>query len=212
MSIPESQKVILVGYSGHTLVAAEALLLSGYSIKGYLEKKESTTNILGIEYLGYEQEPDTIVNIKGLNIFPAIGDNTIRENLFGYFQNLSFAFVKAIHPKANISESSEIGLGTLVCQGANVNPFVKIGKGVIINTGSIIEHECVIGDFAHIAPGAVLAGNVKVGKGSFVGSNAVIKQGVQIGDYVMIGAGSVVLRDVESYSVVVGNPAKPIKR
>lgn len=206
------KKVILVGYSGHTLVAAEALLLSGYVIKGYLEKKKSTSNLLGIKFLGYEQEDLIIESIKGMNVFPAIGDNMIRENLFTYFENHSFAFIKAIHPKANISESSEIGLGTLVCQGANVNPFVKIGKGAIINTGSIIEHECVIGDFAHIAPGAVLAGNVKVGKGSFVGSNAVIKQGVQIGDYVMIGAGSVVLRDVDSYSVVVGNPAKPIKR
>jgi acetyltransferase EpsM len=39
-----------------------------------------------------------------------------------------------------------------------------VGKNVILNTGCIIEHECVLGDAVHIGPGAVLAGNVKLVK------------------------------------------------
>ena len=61
----------------------------------------------------------------------------------------------------------------------------EIKKGVIINTGAIVEHECIINDYAHIAPGAVLAGSVFVGANSFIGANAVVKQGVKIGKNVI---------------------------
>jgi acetyltransferase-like isoleucine patch superfamily enzyme len=51
-----------------------------------------------------------------------------------------------------------------------------------------------------------------IGNNIWVGANTVITAGIQIGDYVIIGAGSVVTKDVEAYTMVVGNPAKPIKR
>lgn len=206
------KKVILVGYSGHAMVVAEALSLAGHQIIGYIEKQKSESNILDLDYLGFEHDESLLKSITGVSVFVAIGDNRIRENIYVHFEERDFNFITAIHPKSNISPHCTIGSGTLVCQGVNINPLVTIGKGVIINTGAIIEHECIIDNFAHIAPGAVLTGNVKVGKGSFIGANAVVKQGVVIGDYVTIGAGTVVLRNIESNSIVVGNPAKPIKK
>ncbi|MNE88595.1 putative acetyltransferase EpsM [compost metagenome] len=92
-----------------------------------------------------------------------------------------------------------------------MNPFTEIGKGVIINSGAVIEHECKVEDFCHIAPGATLLGNVQVGAYSFVGGNAVVKQGVKIGSNVIVGAGAVVLNDIPDNSVVAGNPAKLLK-
>ncbi|HAO47433.1 MAG TPA: hypothetical protein DCQ97_10945, partial [Chitinophagaceae bacterium] len=65
----------------------------------------------------------------------------------------------------------------MIAAQATINPLARIGKGAICNTGCIVEHECVVGDFAHIGPGAVLCGNVSVGEGSFVGANAVVRQG-----------------------------------
>jgi sugar O-acyltransferase (sialic acid O-acetyltransferase NeuD family) len=204
------KKVVLVGYSGHALVAAETLQMAGYEIIGYLEKEVVKKNLIDIPYLGFEQNIADLDKIKGSMVFPAIGDNAIREKVILLLQKAGFKMPSAVGSKANISNSVSIGEGTLICQGALINPFAIIGNGVIINTGAIIEHECVINDFAHIAPGAVLAGNVKVGKGSFIGANAVIKQGVIIGDYVTIGAGSVVLKNIENNTTFAGNPAKLI--
>ncbi|MEF9932408.1 MAG: DapH/DapD/GlmU-related protein, partial [Bacteroidales bacterium] len=45
----------------------------------------------------------------------------------------------------------------------------------------------------------------------WIGGNCCINQGIHIGTHVIIGAGSVVTKDIPSYSVAVGNPAKIIK-
>jgi acetyltransferase-like isoleucine patch superfamily enzyme len=96
----------------------------------------------------------------------------------------------------------------MIAANATINPLASIATGAICNTGCIIEHECVVGEFAHIGPGAVLCGNVKVGAGSFVGANAVIRQGITIGNNAMIGAGAVVVKDVPDNVTVMGIPAK----
>ena len=51
-----------------------------------------------------------------------------------------------------------------------------------------------------------------VGNDVWIGCNAVICRGVTIGNGAVVGAGSVVTHDVEPYSIVVGCPAKPIKK
>ena len=47
-------------------------------------------------------------------------------------------------------------------------------------------------------------------KGANIGANATIICGIMIGEFAFIGAGAVVNRDVKSYSLVVGNPARHI--
>ena len=51
---------------------------------------------------------------------------------------------------------------------------------------------------------------VVIGSRSWIGFGATILKGVTIGEGAVIGAKSVVTRDVESYTIVAGNPARPI--
>ena len=51
-----------------------------------------------------------------------------------------------------------------------------------------------------------------IGNDVWVGQNAVILPGVHIGDGAIIGANSIVGSDVDPYTIVVGNPAKPIRK
>jgi acetyltransferase-like isoleucine patch superfamily enzyme len=50
-----------------------------------------------------------------------------------------------------------------------------------------------------------------LGSDVWVGANAVILKGINVGDGAIIGASAVVTKDVPSYAIVVGNPAKIIK-
>ena len=48
-------------------------------------------------------------------------------------------------------------------------------------------------------------------EGVSIGANATIICGIRIGKHSLIGAGAVVTKNVESYSVMVGNPARRVK-
>lgn len=206
-----SNKVILVGYSGHGLVVAEACQLSQIDLVGYSEKTETTLNHFDLKYLGFEMDEDFKEWNSDKSYVLGIGDNHIRHKVGKYIQSKDRKVLNVIHPSASVTNYIEVGIGNFIARNAIINPFVKIGNFCIINTGAIVEHECVIGDAAHIAPGAVLAGNVEVGRNAFIGANAVIKQGVRIGENVIVGAGAVVIHNIENNEVVVGNPSKRIK-
>ena len=53
---------------------------------------------------------------------------------------------------------------------------------------------------------------ITIGDNCWIGAGAIICPNVKIGDNVVVGAGSVVVKDVESNSVVAGNPAKVIRK
>ena len=55
-------------------------------------------------------------------------------------------------------------------------------------------------------------GNTVIGNDVWLGQNAVILPGVHIGDGAIIGANSIVGSDVEPYTIVVGNPAKELRK
>jgi sugar O-acyltransferase (sialic acid O-acetyltransferase NeuD family) len=201
-----NKKIVLIGYSGHSYGCVEVAIKQGFSIIGYHDVLEKISNPYHLKYLGHE---DTIDAAN--KPFIAIGNNSIRRKIYEKLRsNTIFLNTILIHSNTTISKSSMIEEQTFISAGVIINPQVKIGVGCIINTGAIIEHDCSIGKFSHIASGAVLAGNVSIGSGCMIGANAVIKQGVKVGDNVIIGAGSVVLKDVNSNTIFVGNPAKQI--
>jgi acetyltransferase-like isoleucine patch superfamily enzyme len=92
---------------------------------------------------------------------------------------------------------------------AKICARAKIGEYSIINTGSSIDHECILGRGVHIAPNAVLCGCVEIGDNTFVGANATVLPRLKIGKNVVIGAGAVVTKNVPDNTIVVGNPARP---
>jgi len=198
--------VVLIGYSGHSYGCIEVAIKQGFSIVGYHDILEKVSNPYNLKYLGHEDNIDS--NNK---VFIALGDNSIRRKIYEKLKSNNIYLNTTLrHSNTTISKSSLIEEQTFISAGVIINPQVKIGVGCIINTGAIIEHDCSIGKFSHIAPGAVLAGNVSIGSGCMIGANAVIKQGVNVGDNVIIGAGAVVLKDVNSNTTFVGNPAKQI--
>ena len=55
-------------------------------------------------------------------------------------------------------------------------------------------------------------GDTRFGDGCWIGMRAMLMPGVTIGEGAVVAAGSIVTVDVEPYTIVGGNPARPIKR
>ena len=88
-----------------------------------------------------------------------------------------------------------------------VNPFVhKKGRGALIRRHARLD----VFPWRHFEVGrdALIEDYAVVNNGA----NSVVVAGVTIGERCQIGAGSVVTKDIPSYSVAVGNPARVIKR
>ena len=200
--------IILIGYSGHGLVAADTALENKFRIVGYCEREEKIYNPLNLLYLGNEGDLGFHGWEMDSDYLIGIGDNYIRENIFNLVSIKRKKIISLINSSASVSQIADLGIGIFVNRKVAINALVKIGNNVLLNTGCIIEHECVIGNSVHIGPGAVLAGNVEVGDRTFVGANSVIKQGVQIGKDVVIGAGSVIISNIPDGARVVGNPSR----
>ena len=198
--------VAIVGYSGHAYVIIDILLSAGRLVTAYCDSDEKEFNPYHLEYLG--KESDVINKLKRFDFFACVGHNGIREKIHTSLSQYLGNPINAIHPSAVISSSVKMSDGIMIAANATLNPLVEIGRGVICNTSTSIDHECIIGDFSHIAPGVVLCGNVTIGRSSFIGANSVIRQGVTVGNNVIIGAGTVVVKDIPDGMTVVGNPAR----
>lgn len=97
---------------------------------------------------------------------------------------------------------------------------VEIGSHVLIGTDSIIMDTNFhsldysirgTGKEGYQYDGTVNTAPVRIGNHVFIGTRCIINKGVTIGDGAVIAAGSVVVKDVPSWEVWGGNPAKFIK-
>jgi UDP-N-acetylbacillosamine N-acetyltransferase len=208
-------KIVIWGTSGHSKVVSEVILLSGnYEIYGYIDninKDRKGKIFLSKPVLGGEEILGDIKKLKINKMILGFGDCEARIKIWERMRKLNFQFITALHPKSMISNSSEIGEGTVAMAGAIVNIESKIGRNVILNTNSCVEHNCIIEDGCHICPGVTIGGHTSVGKGTWVGIGSTIKDHIEIGKNVYIGAGSNVVSDFNDNLMVYGNPAKIIK-
>jgi acetyltransferase-like isoleucine patch superfamily enzyme len=74
-----------------------------------------------------------------------------------------------------------------------------------------LGHDCALGDYTSIAPLASISGNVTAGQGVDIGTSAAIRQGLSLANGCGVGMGSVVIKDVPANTLVVGNPARPLR-
>lgn len=200
--------VLVLGAGGHGKVVADILRCRGTPVIAFLDDDPATWGgtQLGLPVLGgiatYREHLPC-----GLAL--GIGDITARraivERLGAPARNL---WCGAIHPRATVAESVRLGRGVTVVAGAVINPDVILGDYSIVNTGATVDHDCDIGAYAHVGPGVHLAGGVRIGQGALIGIGACITPYLTVGEGAVVGAGSVVVGDVPSAVTVKGVPAR----
>ena len=113
--------------------------------------------------------------------------------------------------RLKIGNNTDIGNNAFIVANNNV----EIGNNVI--TAPYIYISDHIHDFSDITKNLreqplTQGGHVKIGDNVFLGIKCSIMPNVTIGEHSVVGANAVVTKDVPAYSVVVGNPARIIKK
>ncbi len=211
-----NKKLLLIGGGGHCKSVLDCLLkTSQYTEISIIDKNENVGKfILGVPIIGCDDDLaklyDTGYDFAFVTL-GSIGDVSLRFKLFMILEKIGYKLPNIIDSSAIISKHVNIGKGIFIGKNVVINAGTVIGNGAIINTSSTIEHDCVVGEFAHIAPGAVLCGEVQIGANSHIGARSVIKQHVNVGKNTTIGMGSAVIHDITDSMIAYGNPCKEVK-
>ena len=111
-----------------------------------------------------------------------------------------YSLASYVSTRASVWSDLVVGANCLIMEGNTIQPFVRIGDGVIVWCGSTISHHVEIGDYAFIAAEVTISGGVKIGSNSFVGVNATLREHVTIGQDCIVGAGALILDDTPAGS------------
>jgi sugar O-acyltransferase (sialic acid O-acetyltransferase NeuD family) len=117
-----------------------------------------------------------------------------------------------VDPAASVASTAKLGSGCYVAPGAVIGAGAELGEGCLINRMASVAHHVMLGDYASTGPAAVMSGESRIGAGAFVGAGGVVAPRVSVGEGAVVGAGAVVIRDVAAGDVVVGNPARFLRR
>ncbi len=115
------------------------------------------------------------------------------------------------------SETGKISIGRNVYIGEysvlTSNQEIEIGDNVLISPhNDIVDFNHIYQDqYVPINQQGVTVKKIAIGEDVWIGAGCKILRGVTIGKGAVVGAGSIVTKDIPSYNVVVGNPAKKIK-
>ena len=163
---------------------------------------------------GKSPNPNTVHPIAGYDkeiyVKPAVTNPNIIVGDFTYIADSDFE-CHVSHLYEWIGDKLIIGK---FCQIAAGVEFVMNGANHQMNSASTFPFYTLEG--WEMPPPAMtdlpLKGDTVIGNDVWIGQNAVILPGVHIGDGVIIGANSVVGSDVEPYTIIIGNPAKKLRR
>jgi UDP-2-acetamido-3-amino-2,3-dideoxy-glucuronate N-acetyltransferase len=143
-----------------------------------------------------------------------------------------------VDPRASIGRGTKIWINVQVRESASIGEDCIISKDAYIDHAVTIGARCKVQNSVSVYNGVTLEDEVFVGpnacftndrvprafnatwkvtptlvkRGASIGANSTIVCGVTIGEYAMVAAGSVVTKDVAPYTLVMGNPARPVAK
>jgi sugar O-acyltransferase (sialic acid O-acetyltransferase NeuD family) len=202
-------EVVVYGASGHGKVVADILQALGIEIAGFVDDNPlKTGELFGLQILGDGDWLAEHAARRPVSVAFGIGDNFARRAIMDRCNTAGARPLTAVHPSATVAPSATLAPGAVVMAQAVVNADAVIGHGAIINTGAIVEHDCHIGDFAHLSPKVAIGGHTQIGDFAWLGIGSTAIHGVKVGTGSIVGAGATVLTDIGEWVVAIGTPAR----
>ena len=211
----KKHKLILIGDSSFAEIAYEYFTYdSEYRVVAFSVEKDylRRDKLFGLPVIPFETLEESYPP-KDHRFFVSIVYtelNRLRTRLYGQAKEKGFSAASYISPRAFVWRNCRIEEHCFIFENNVIQPFVHVGKNVILWSGNHIGHHSTIGDHCFISSHVVISGHVKVGESCFMGVNSTVSDRITIGNNCLIGAGALILRDVEDAQKVVGIRKKKV--
>lgn len=210
------KKIYILGVGHNTPVYIDLVEACGYEVLGLYHYNDSRTGekVHGKLILGSNNDLFSIGSLANMNFAISIGNNKIRSKLANEIRSLEGTIPTLIHPTAVVSKYSKIDEGVVIHVNAVVQADASIKKDTVLSYNTSVSHNSNIGEACYLAFNSTIGAYVEVQDFVLIGQAAAIVSDKldYIGHNSIIGAGSVIIKNVEPFSVVVGNPGKVLKR
>ncbi len=206
--------MLIIGAGGHAKILIDIIQKSDeYSLKAVIGKENEEHN----ELMGYK----IYKGDKYLSEFKDAGITSIAIGIGGYTNNekrkaiycklksTGFEIVNLIDPSSVVSASVKLGDGVVIFAGVIINPEVIIGNNVVIATGATIDHETIVEDHVLISAGVTVGAGDIIKEGALLALGSKIISRVTIGENALVASGAMVVNDIAKNTTVYGVPAKP---
>ena len=199
MKMIKHKPIVIIGAGGHAKALIELLRVAEYKVLGLLDiNKIKGDFFCGIPILGNNEDinnfsPDKVDLVNGIGSFPGYD---VRFKVAKIFRDKGYSFASVVHPASTIASDVIIEEGVQIMAACVLQPGVQVGLDSIINTGVIVDHDCMVGKNCHLAPGVTLSGGVHVNNGVHIGTGSSVIQNKIIGADTVIAAASVVYHNV----------------
>ena len=198
--------IVIIGGGGHASVLAEILLGQGREILAVVSPKETIQRSVfkGIAHLKNDEDvltfdKDKIRLVNGIGMMPNV---SFKKKINEYFLSLGYLFETVTADSAVVSPFSKIETGAQIFPMAIIQIGATVGSHSIINTGALVEHDCSVGAYNHIAPRATLCGQVETKDNVYIGAGCTVIHGVSIASGTVVGAGATLTKSVKEDTIV----------
>jgi sugar O-acyltransferase (sialic acid O-acetyltransferase NeuD family) len=155
-----------------------------YNCLGFLDDQKPKGTLVNNKPIIGSIDLNNLEKISEINFIVAIGNPTIRKEVFNKIGNLGGILPNIIHPLARIDKHVSTNLssvnGNIICYNASIGCNVSMGDNNFVNMGAIIGHDTIIGSHNVIMQTSVLNGEIEVRDECFIGPGVVLNGVVKI--------------------------------
>ncbi len=166
-----SMELLIYGAKEFAVTVSSFVRDCGYRVAGMVDDYNVGDGILGsLDTVARSHPPSE----NGFAM--AIGYSNIpaRWRAWERVRALGYCAPALIHPRAYVADSARIGAGVMIMAGSIVDTNAEVGDLAVVWPGACVNHDVLVGQNSFISPNATVCGFARIGPHSFIGAGAVI--------------------------------------
>lgn len=154
----------------------------------------------------------TLFNPSEIEVIIGVGEPSLRKKMYNKIISAGYSLATLIHPSVHVPQSTVVKQGVIIQSTAYISSNIEFCENSYIHPLTSVGHGCKIHPHCIISNNTSIAGDCEVGEATYIATGVMVKEGVAIGSNVIIGMASAVFRDIENDVIVLGNPARSLRK
>jgi len=201
------QKLVIIGNTAFAEIAHEYFTHdSDYDVVGFSVEREfiAATDFRGLPVVPFEELENAFRPAEHAVYVAATYTqlNRLRTRLADEAKARGYALASYVSTRAFVWPNVDLGEHCFIFEDNTVQPFVTIGRNVVLWSGNHIGHHSTIRDHTFVSSQVVVSGFCDVGESCFLGVNATIANNLTLGRDVWLGPNTNVVKDVPERTFV----------